>query len=325
MHVLVCGGAGYIGSHMCLELLAQGHRVTILDNLSTGHAEAALGTDLVRADIRSDDLVTELDRLKIDAVMHFSALSLVGVSMQAPSEYWQNNVFGTWRLLEAMREVGIRRFIFSSTAATYGNPQSAQIDESHPTQPINPYGHTKLAVEHMLKDYAAAYGMQSVSLRYFNAAGADPEGRIGEAHNPETHLIPNVLKSVAEGDAPQLKVFGNDYNTPDGTCVRDYIHVSDLASAHLGALEYLEQKPGAEVFNLGNGNGFSVLQVIQAAQQVVGREIPYQVQDRRAGDPPVLVADSSKAKEVLGWSPAWTDLEQIVASAWNWHKNPAFS
>lgn len=324
MHVLVCGGAGYIGSHMCLELLTQGHQVTILDNLSTGHAEAALGLPLIKADIRSDDLVAELAKLKLDAVMHFSALSLVGVSMKEPAEYWENNLFGTWRLLEAMRELGIQRFIFSSTAATYGNPETDRIAESHPTRPINPYGHTKLAVESLLKDYASAYGLQSASLRYFNAAGADPSGRIGEAHNPETHLIPNVLKSMASGDAPGLKVFGNDYDTPDGTCVRDYIHVNDLATAHLKALQYLDNEPGAEVFNLGNGNGFSVLEVIKAAEQVVGTEIPYDIQGRRAGDPAVLVADSGKAQKVLGWTPQWTDLSAIVDSAWRWHKNPAF-
>ena len=325
MHVLVCGGAGYIGSHMCKHLATAGHRVTVLDNLSTGHRQAVQWGELVEADIR---IPGQLDRAfensNFDAVMHFSALSLVGESTRSPAEYYENNVLGTWHLLQAMRQAGIKRFIFSSTAAVYGTPESDNINETHPTRPINPYGHSKLAVEFMLRDYAAAYGLQSASLRYFNAAGASADGEIGEAHNPETHLIPNVLKSALSQGAQELKVFGNDYPTRDGSCIRDYIHVEDLADAHLLALQYLETHPGAEVFNLGNGTGFSVFEVIAAASDSVGRPLEYRLEGRRAGDPPILVADASKARQILGWTPKLTNIGGIIDSAWVWHQKPAF-
>jgi UDP-glucose 4-epimerase len=326
MHILVCGGAGYIGSHMAKMLAERGHQVSVLDNLSTGHLKAVQWGQLYQGDIRDrpwlDDL---LDHLAPDAVMHFSARSLVGESVGKPAEYWDNNLIGTWHLLESMRQRRIERFIFSSTAAVYGNPLTATIDESHPTQPINPYGHSKLAVEMLLRDYFRAYGLRSASLRYFNAAGADPSGLIGEAHEPETHLIPNVLRSVLVPDTTnKLHVFGHDYPTADGTCVRDYVHVNDLCHAHMLALDYLDQAPAAHLFNLGNGSGFSVLEVIRSASRVVGREVPYQLEPRRPGDPPVLVADSSRARQILGWQPAYPDIAEIIASAWNWHQHARF-
>lgn len=325
MHVLVCGGAGYIGSHMVKMLHERGHRVSTLDNLSTGHREAVRWGDFVEADIRDQASVTQiLANLNPDAVMHFSARSLVGESVNQPAEYYDNNLVGTWCLLQAMRQVGIQRFIFSSTAAVYGNPEQQLIAEDHPTRPINPYGQTKLAVERMLCDYSSAYGLRSASMRYFNAAGADASGQIGESHQPETHLIPNVLKSMLAANNECLKVFGNDYPTEDGTCIRDYIHVNDLAEAHLLALEYLDTADGCHTFNLGNGDGFSVLDIIRSASDVLGQSIPYRVEPRRPGDPPVLVANARKARDVLGWQPIHADIASIVESAWNWHQNATF-
>ena len=323
MHILVCGGAGYVGSHACLALARAGHEVTVLDNMLTGHREAVRWGRLVDADIlKPETLDAAFDR-KVDAVMHFCARSLVGESVTDPYAYYQNNVTGTVNLLEAMRRHGVDRVVFSSTAAVFGNPVSDMIDEDHPKNPINPYGASKLMVERVLADAANAYGLRSVALRYFNAAGAAADEGIGESHEPETHLIPNALKAAA-GEGAGLKVFGNDYPTPDGTCVRDYVHVLDLADAHLRALDWMDREPGAHRFNLGNGNGFSVLQVIEAARKVTGRDIPYEIGPRRAGDPPVLVASSAQAREKLGWTPKFDRIEPIIETAWAWHRAPAY-
>jgi UDP-glucose 4-epimerase len=324
MKILVCGGAGYIGSHMIKALDAAGYQVVTFDNFSTGHREAVKWGTLAEGDLlRPTDLDSTFRQHKIDAVMHFSARSLVGESVTNPAPYYENNVIGTYNLLESMRKYGVRQFVFSSTAATFGNPVQRLIDESHPQKPINPYGHSKLMVEQLLRDYASAYGLHSVSLRYFNAAGADPGGEIGESHQPETHLIPNVLKSALNNQL-ELKVFGDDYDTPDGTCVRDYIHVNDLCDAHLLALRYMEDNPGAHAFNLGNGQGFSIFEVIRAARDVVGKQIPYKVAARREGDPAVLVADSTLARQTLEWTPHFTTIDAIIASAWKWHQNAAY-
>ncbi|MUV15716.1 UDP-glucose 4-epimerase GalE [Noviluteimonas gilva] len=320
MHILVCGGAGYIGSHMARWLALRDHRVTVLDNLSTGHREAVQWGELVEADLLDR---ASLDRAfegrRFDAVMHFCARSLVGESVQDPYAYYAANVSGTLHLLETMRRHGVDRLVFSSTAAVFGHPNSARIDEDHPKQPINPYGASKLMVERILADAAGAYGLRSVALRYFNAAGASPQATIGESHSPETHLIPNVLRA-ALGTGPALKVFGEDYATPDGTCVRDYVHVDDLAEAHLRALDYLDANAGAHAFNLGNGQGFSVREVIAAAEAVSGRKIPFSIEPRRAGDPAVLVAASDKARAALGWVPAYDRLEPILETALRWHR-----
>ncbi len=322
--ILVCGGAGYIGSHMVKMLLEQGFEVTVLDNLSTGHAEAVGEAELVACDLLDGaELERVFARRRFDAVMHFCALSLVGESVRQPLDYYRNNVGGTLSLLETMRRHSVERLVFSSTAAIFGEPDQALIDETHPARPINPYGRSKWMVEQMLTDSATAFGLRSVSLRYFNAAGASPSGEIGESHDPETHLIPNVLKSVQAGGA-SLKVFGNDYPTPDGTCVRDYIHVDDLAAAHLAALTWMESQEGAAVFNLGNGRGFSVLEVIEAAGRVTGQPIAYEVQDRRPGDPAVLVAASDRAQRELGWQPRYRDIEAIIETAWRWHRNARY-
>lgn len=323
MHVLVCGGAGYVGSHAALALARAGHEVTVLDNMLTGHREAVRWGPLVEADILEPETLDAGFARKVDAVMHFCARSLVGESVTDPIAYYQNNVAGTLNLLEAMRRHGVDRLVFSSTAAVFGNPVTDMIDEEHPKAPINPYGASKLMVEQVLRDAAVAYGLRSVALRYFNAAGAAAEEGIGESHEPETHLIPNALKAAA-GSGGGLRVFGNDYPTRDGTCVRDYVHVLDLADAHLRALEWMDAEPGSHRFNLGNGNGFSVLEVIEAARRVSGREIPYEIGPRRAGDPPVLVASSAQARQKLGWAPKYDRIEPIIETAWAWHQAPAF-
>ncbi|AXK72591.1 UDP-glucose 4-epimerase GalE [Lysobacter sp. TY2-98] len=323
MHILVCGGAGYVGSHACLALSRAGFDVTVLDNMLTGHREAVRWGRLVDGDLlRPETLDAAFDR-KVDAVMHFCARSLVGESVTDPYAYYQNNVTGTLNLLEAMKRHGVDKLVFSSTAAVFGNPVSDVIDETHPTNPINPYGASKLMVERLLADAANAYGLRSVALRYFNAAGAAADEGIGESHDPETHLIPNALKA-ANGEGTGLKVFGNDYPTHDGTCVRDYVHVLDLADAHLRALDWMDREPGAHRFNLGNGNGFSVLDVIEAARRVTGIDIPYEIAPRRAGDPPVLVASSARAREHLGWTPRFDRIEPIIETAWAWHRAPAY-
>lgn len=325
MRVLVCGGAGYIGSHMVRHLVARGHEVVVFDNLATGHREAVGKASLVVGDLQDPAALGALFAgHRFDAVMHFCALSLVGVSVTEPYQYYQNNVAGTLNLLQAMRAAGVDKLVFSSTAAVFGNPETALIDEAHPTTPINPYGASKLMVERILADAAPAYGLRSVALRYFNAAGADPSGEIGESHTPETHLIPNVLRAALGEGGGIMKVFGDDYATRDGTCVRDYVHVNDLASAHLKAIEFMAEHDGAHVFNLGNGQGFTVLEVISAARRVTGAQIAFERAPRRVGDPPVLVASSAKARDSLGWSPQFTDIGGILDSAWRWHRQARY-
>lgn len=306
-------------------LVSHRHEVVVYDNLSTGHREAvAADVPFVVGDIGdAAGLARLFEAHRFDAVIHFCAHSLVGESVGKPYRYYRNNVSNTLVLLQAMREAGVDRLVFSSTAAVFGHPEADSIDEAHPTEPINPYGRSKLMVEKILVDAAHAYGLRSVALRYFNAAGADPSATIGEAHDPETHLIPNVLKAVL-GQGAGLKVFGDDYETRDGTCVRDYVHVNDLASAHLLAVEYLESHEGAFTFNLGNGLGFSVREVIAAAERVTGRPVPHEFAPRRPGDPATLVASSERARHRLGWQPRFVSLDDILASAWQWHLGPRF-
>jgi UDP-glucose 4-epimerase len=317
--VLVVGGAGYIGSHMVRLLLDAGVRPLVLDDLSAGFADAVSGADLVTGD--AGDRVL-LDRLfgehRVDAVMHFASLIQVGESVIRPDIYYENNVGKTLTLLGAMARHGVKSFIFSSTAAIFGEPLGGLIDEAHPQAPINPYGRTKWIVENVLPDYESAYGIRHVCLRYFNAAGAQPDGSLGERHEPETHLIPLAIRA-ALGRGPALKLYGDDYPTPDGTCVRDYIHVRDLASAHLLALSHLRGGGASLKLNLGNGSGYSVRQVLDVVGSVVGRPVPHTVVARRAGDPPVLVADSRLAREILGWVPVYPRLEDMVAHAAAWH------
>jgi UDP-glucose 4-epimerase len=324
MNILVTGGAGYIGSHTVLELVNRNHRVVVLDNLSKGHRDAVRGTYLVRGDTSDTTLLKELFRKhSIEAVVHFAASSLVGESVRRPADYYHNNVVKGLALLDAMVDSGVRRLVFSSTAAVYGEPVEVPIPEEHPAVPTNPYGATKLALEGAMRWYSEAYGLRYASLRYFNAAGADPSGDIGEDHDPETHLIPLVLKAAA-GRTPYLEVFGTDYTTPDGTCVRDYIHVSDLAAAHALALDALASGSPSAVYNLGNGNGYSVLEVIKAAEEVVGKPISVKYGPRRPGDPAALVAGSGKIMDELGWQPRFADLKTIIETAWRWHSgNPA--
>lgn len=324
MKILVCGGAGYIGSHMCKMLARQGHQVTVFDNLSTGHREACQWGNFVHGDLLDPKALQSLFASSgFTAVIHFSARSLVGESVANPALYYLNNVVGTLNLLEAMLACEVKRLVFSSSASIFGSPLQDLIDETHPQIPINPYGETKLIVEKALGYYAQAYGLNSVSLRYFNAAGADPDSTIGESHTPETHLIPNVLKA-ALAENKRLKVFGNDYQTKDGTCVRDYIHINDLCQAHLLGMEYMDDHPGAHGFNLGNGMGFSILDILRTSAEVTGREIPYDIESRRPGDPPSLVADSRRAREVLGWRPRHVEISEIIRSAWDWHQHQKF-
>jgi UDP-glucose-4-epimerase GalE len=318
--VLVTGGAGYIGAHACKALARAGYLPVTYDNLVYGHPAAVKWGPLEKGDISDRrQLESVMRKYNPVAVMHFAAYAYVGESVENPSKYYHNNAVGTLILLEAMRNSHVNKIIFSSTCATYGMPEKIPIAENHPQDPINPYGRSKLIIEWILQDFAHAYGLQFVSLRYFNAAGADPASETGENHDPETHLIPLVL-DAALGKRDQIKVFGTDYNTPDGTCVRDYIHVTDLADAHLLALEYLLTQENSNVFNLGNGNGFSVRQVIEAAAKVTGCDIPYRDSDRRSGDPPVLIGDSGKIRQVLGWDPTLNQLETIIETAWQWQK-----
>lgn len=316
--ILVTGGAGYIGSHTVKELLKAGYEVVVVDDLSSGHREFVLTQHFVRADIRDRSALIEVFRkFPITGVMHFAALTSVPESVAEPARYYEVNLWGTFNLLETMRAFGAKLFVFSSSAAVYGDPEKIPIPEDHPARPKSPYGKTKLMVEEILADYAKAYDFRYVSLRYFNAAGSDPEGEIGEWHEPERHLIPIVLE-VAAGKRPYLEIYGTDYETPDGTGIRDYIHVSDLASAHVLALRYLEKGGKSEVFNLGIGRGYSVREVVEICRRVTGREIPVHEAPRRPGDPAILVADPSKAERVLGWKPRFTELEPIVETAWNW-------
>lgn len=318
--ILVTGGAGYIGSCVTDYLIQRGCRVIVLDNLSKGFADAVPVGLLVQGDIGDAAL---LDRLftehKIDAVMNFASFIEVGESVKSPDQYYRNNVGQTTVLLEAMVRHGVRNFVFSSTAAIFGNPIQVPIDENHPQAPINPYGRSKWLIEQMLPDYENAHGLNSICLRYFNAAGAEPSARLGERHEPETHLIPLVLQA-ASGRRDAINIFGTDYDTPDGTCIRDYIHVYDLAQAHWQAVEHLRAGSGSDAFNLGNGNGFSIREVIDLARQVTGRDFPVVEADRRPGDPAILVADSDRARSVLGWQPEFADLATIVAHAWAWEQ-----
>jgi len=326
MKLLVIGGAGYIGSHMVKMLAKTGHDVVVLDNLSTGFRNSVKYGKLVVGDLADVHLLESLfSEHQFDGVMHFAANSLVGESMTLPSKYYRNNVANTLNLLDVMVRHNVMHFIFSSTAATFGEPEYAPIDEKHPQNPINPYGSSKLMVERVLKDYADAYDLNSVCLRYFNACGADPEGEIGELHDPETHLIPLILQA-ASGRRKSITVFGRDYPTEDGTCVRDYIHINDLCSAHALALDYIQsgKDTGALAFNLGNGQGFSVQQVIDAVISVVtkdGYSLTIENGERRAGDPAILVADATQAKEKLNWQPQYADLATIIKHAWTWEKS----
>lgn len=322
MRILVLGGAGYIGSHTVSELVDAGDEVVIIDNLETGHQEAVHPeATFYKGDIRNRGFVDSvLDREKIDAVIHFAANSLVGESMTNPLKYYDNNLYGTKVLLESMVAHKVDKIVFSSTAATYGEPESIPILETDRTEPTNPYGETKLSMEKMMRWTDVAHGLHYVALRYFNACGAHSSGEIGEAHSPETHLIPLILQ-VPNGQREAISIYGDDYDTKDGTCVRDYIHVTDLAQAHILAVKYLMGGHESDVFNLGNGVGFTVKEVIETARKVTGHPIPAKVTPRRGGDPAKLIASSEKAKKILGWKPEHADLEEIIASAWNWHKN----
>jgi UDP-glucose 4-epimerase len=318
--ILVVGGAGYIGSHCLRELRRQGFKTLCYDNLTEGHSRAAGDTELIVGDLadgaKLDDLFA---KHAIEAVFHFAANCYVGESCEHPEKYFFNNVANTLVLLRSMRRAKVNRFIFSSTAATFGNPVRPKIDESHPQEPINPYGRTKLMIEQILSDYHKAYGLQYVALRYFNAAGAAEGGEIGEDHDPETHLIPLVLK-VPLGQRDSIKIFGSDYDTPDGTCVRDYIHIVDLADAHIRGLEFLRKGGASGGFNLGNGQGYSVKQVIKIAEEVTGKPIKAELVGRRAGDPAVLIADDTRAREILGWKQRYGDLKTIIGTAWEWQR-----
>ncbi len=318
--ILVAGGAGYIGAHMVSTLTDNGFEVVTLDNLSSGYRSAVLDGELIEGDLRDVQLLERLfQRHSFDGVMHFAAHIEVGESVRDPSKYYRNNFSYTQNLLDTMVRHGVDVFIFSSTAAIFGEPQRVPIDESHPKMPINPYGRSKWMVEQMLEDYDVAYGLRSIALRYFNAAGADPKGRIGERHDPETHLIPLVLR-VASGRRRDITVFGSDYDTEDGTCIRDYIHVNDLCAAHLLALDRLRHGGASDRFNLGNGHGFSVREVISMAERVTGKDISVVYGERRAGDPERLVADAMRARQELGWKPRYGELETIIEHAWQWEK-----
>lgn len=321
MSVLVLGGAGYVGSHAVYQLIDQGKDVVVIDNLQTGH-EKSIHPDATfyQGDIRDIDFLRQVfDHESIESVIHFAANSLVGESMEIPLEYYDNNVYGTQVLLQAMVEFDVKKIVFSSTAATYGEPKAVPITEDMETNPTNTYGETKLAMEKMMKWTEEAHGINYVSLRYFNVAGARESGEIGEDHSPETHLIPIILEA-ALGKRPHVTIFGQDYDTQDGTCIRDYIHVEDLIQAHILALDYLD-KGESNIFNLGSNQGFSVQEMIDTARKVTGKEIPAKTGERRAGDPGVLIASSKKANQVLGWQPTRTSIEKIIQDAWNWHKD----
>ena len=316
MKLLVTGGAGYIGSHTVKHLVEQGHEVVVLDNLSRGHRWAVRWGELEEVDLLDlEGLTAALKRRQVDAVVHFAAFALVGESVRLPELYYRNNFVGSLNLLQAMLANGVRRLVFSSTCAVYGVPQTPRLAEDHPKSPVNPYGHSKWMVEQVIDDFRQAHGLQACCLRYFNAAGCDPDGQTGEVHDPETHLIPCIFRSLISGEPLQL--YGNDYPTPDGTCVRDYVHVLDLASAHRLALEQLGTCRPA--YNLGTGRGYSVREVIDAVEKVTGRRVEVRESPRRPGDPPSLVAAGKLAQEDLGWKPCWTDLEETVRSAWRWH------
>jgi len=321
MKLLIPGGAGYIGSHMMRYAQEHGHEVVVLDDFSTGHEWAVKDCEVLRVNLLDQDKLSQLLKGRsFDGVIHFAAKSLVGESVKKPDLYYRNNVVGTLNLVSEMLKNDVNNLVFSSTAAIFGNPVTDKIAEDHPKNPINPYGQSKLMVENMLQDICSANDFNATCLRYFNAAGAHDSGDIGEAHNPETHLIPNILQSALLKKS-KLKVFGSDYSTADGTCIRDYVHVNDLAQAHLLALQYgIDNNDGFSAYNLGNGNGFSVFDVIQCSEYVVGKKVEYEILERRHGDPSSLVANSSIARENLSWNPLYGSLENIILSAWNWHK-----
>lgn len=322
MSILVLGGAGYIGSHAVYQLIDQKYDVVVIDNLQTGHRAAIHPkAKFYEGDIRDRAFMQEVfGKEKIDAIIHFAANSLVGESMEQPLKYFDNNVYGTQIVLEMMKEFHVPHIVFSSTAATYGEPERVPITETMPTVPTNTYGETKLTMEKMMKWCEKAYGIKYVALRYFNVAGARSTGEIGEDHHPETHLIPVVLETVL-GKREAITIFGEDYDTKDGTCVRDYIHVEDLIDAHILALQYLQNGGASDVFNLGSSNGFSVKEIVDTVREVTGRGFYVKIGDRRAGDPSTLIASSDKAKRVLGWNPKKTDIHQIIKDAWNWHES----
>ncbi|MBC1526732.1 UDP-glucose 4-epimerase GalE [Listeria seeligeri] len=322
MSIIVLGGAGYIGSHAVAELVNRGYNVVVVDNLKTGHKEAIHEkAKFYQGDIRDKDFLSSVfEREIVDGVIHFAASSLVGESMEEPLQYLNNNVYGTQILLEVMEQFGVKNIVFSSSAATYGEPERVPITESMPTNPESTYGDTKLIMEKMMKWCDKAYGMKYVALRYFNVAGAKSDGIIGEDHRPESHLVPIILQ-VALGQREKLAIYGDDYNTPDGTCIRDYVHVEDLIDAHIRSLEYLENGGESNIFNLGSSKGFSVQEILGAARSVTGKTIPAEVVARRAGDPGTLIAASDKARDVLGWEPTYTDIKDIIATAWKWHES----
>ncbi|MEW6698254.1 MAG: UDP-glucose 4-epimerase GalE [Bacillota bacterium] len=324
MTILVTGGAGYIGSHTVRQLEQAGHRVVVYDNLVKGHRNSVKNSLFIKGDIFDSDLLADsIKRYAITSVVHFAAYSVVGESMEKPREYYHNNVGGTLNLLDVMLAGGVNKMVFSSTAAVYGEPEKTPITEDMLKNPTSVYGRTKVMMEEAMADYARAYGFKCIALRYFNACGADIGGDIGEDHRPETHLVPLVLQACL-GITDGIKIFGDDYPTEDGTCIRDYIHITDLAQAHVLALEALYQGYGSEVYNLGNGSGFSVKEIIEAAEAVTGITIPKQVVARRPGDPAVLVASSEKIRSDLGWQPQYSDIKSIIKTAWRWHKaNPA--
>ena len=321
--ILVFGGAGYIGSHTVKHLLDNGYECVVADNLIYGHREAVdKRAEFVHADLLNPISIREVFKnRKIDAVIHFAAFTYVGESVSDPQKYYINNVVGTTNLLNVMLENGVKKIVFSSTCATYGEPQYTPIDEKHPQNPINPYGRTKLMIEQIFADYERAYGLKHIALRYFNAAGCGKDGSIGESHTPETHLIPLVLKAI-KGEREKISVFGTDYDTPDGTCIRDYIHVEDLALAHRLAVEKLDEYSGC--LNLGTGVGTSVKEIIDAAEKVSGKKCPVEYGPRRAGDPAKLYADNQKVKKILGWQPSYDNIEDIIRTAWNWELNRRF-
>lgn len=322
MKILVAGGAGYIGSHMLRMLDKLGHSVVTFDDLSTGFREAVLAGEFVQGSLHDKVALKILfSAHQFDVIVHFAGSIAVGESVRDPAKYYQNNLAGTLNLLDAMHMHGVNKIVFSSTAAIFGNPQYVPIDEAHPQAPINPYGMTKWVTERILRDYDVAYGLRSVSLRYFNAAGASPDALLGERHDPETHLIPLALRA-AKGTSPELTVFGTDYDTPDGTCIRDYIHIVDLCDAHVLALQHLMSGGDSRAYNLGNGQGYSVKEVIKVAEKVCGISVPVKYGPRRAGDPPRLVADASQIKKDWGWSPRYGSLETIIEHAWQWEVNP---
>lgn len=319
--VLVVGGCGYIGTHMVKTLLSSGYEVVTLDNLSTGHRKLLPGGEFIQGDIGDSELLNKIfQKHNIDAVMHFAAFIEVGESVQFPLKYYKNNVSATINLIDAMVRHDVKRFIFSSTAAVYGEPKYTPIDENHPCQPTSPYGQTKRIVEQILKESATAHDLHYIALRYFNAAGADPSGTIGEQHQPESHLIPLVLQ-VANGQRDTISIFGSDHPTPDGSCIRDYIHVNDLVNAHLLALNALQNGTKRAIYNLGNNQGHSVREVIETARQITNHPIPATETKRRPGDPAILIASPEKAQKELGWTPQYNTLETIIKTAWNWHKN----